>query len=107
MIQGGDLSDFIKKNHRHIEEKTSAGIMRQVFETVNYLHNSNIAHRDLKPENMMIEDKDELSIKLIDFGTAVKFTPNSFMSSKIGTVRYFASFLLAFLYSTGGSQQII
>lgn len=41
-----------------------------------YLHDEvNMIHRDLKPENIVIMDYDDLSsVKLIDFGLAVKST---------------------------------
>jgi calcium-dependent protein kinase len=35
-----------------------------------YCHSKKVCHRDLKPENILIDNKETLSIKLIDFGTS-------------------------------------
>lgn len=44
---------------------------------IQYLHSRNIMHRDLKPENMLLKEKNNIeSIKIIDFGTAISFSPD-------------------------------
>ena len=53
----------------------AANIMFQVFNAMNYFHNTNkVIHKDLKPENIMIERIDPetgyYNIKIIYFGTA-------------------------------------
>lgn len=49
--------------------------MKQIFSFVSYLHQMNIDHRDIKPKNMMVRNKkDEIEIKLVDFGTATLFS---------------------------------
>jgi len=50
-----------------------------------YCHQKKIAHRDLKPENLIFEDKESLSVKLIDFGTSIRFDLNQ-LNYRIGTV---------------------
>lgn len=59
---------------------------------VAYCHNQGIVHRDLKPENILLEfddnDKDNFSIKIIDFGTSRPFKSNQKLSEKTGTVYY-------------------
>ena len=48
---------------------------------LNFMHEKNIMHRDLKPENILCEvasdmDPNEMTIKLTDFGFAVKHDLN-------------------------------
>lgn len=46
-------------------------IMKQLFETLEYLHSKNICHRDIKPDNILY-DREKKKIKLIDFGISRK-----------------------------------
>ena len=71
LLKGGELFDEIVKRSK-FSENDAAEIMFQVFSSVNYLHKKGFVHRDLKPENICLESNQ--SIKLIDFGTARKFT---------------------------------
>lgn len=67
-------------------EKDAAYIMKQLLSAVVYCHHKKIVHRDLKPENLLLESKDSLNIKVIDFGTSRVFDPNIKMNHKYGTV---------------------
>ena len=51
-------------------EEAGKFFLHQMVDTIQYLHDRNIAHRDLKLENMLIDEN--LNIKLVDFGLAVK-----------------------------------
>ena len=56
-----------------------------------YCHNMNIVHRDLKPENLMYESKvPDAPLKIIDFGTAKEFKPETEMHKILGTPYYIA-----------------
>ncbi len=70
------------------DEKYNASIMKNILMAVSYLHEIGIVHRDLKPENILLEkNKDNnLSLKLIDFGTALNIKPGQKLTEKIGTV---------------------
>lgn len=67
--------------------------MRQLLSTIVYCHKRGIVHRDLKPENILIEkkaDKSDISIKVIDFGTAEAFSSHTVLRQTIGTAYYIA-----------------
>ena len=65
----GELYDFIVKKGS-IAENEVKHIVKQLFMAINYLHQQNIVHRDIKPENILISNKDQMEIKLTDFGFA-------------------------------------
>ena len=53
-------------------------LMQQIVEAVWYLHhNALIVHRDIKPENVLVDVRTK-SCKLIDFGAAGWFHPNTY-----------------------------
>lgn len=89
LLQGGELFDELIRRKK-FTEKDCAKIVSQLLEALTYCHSKNIAHKDLKPENILLEKpKDIESIKLIDFGTAQKFTSKK-MTDVIGTPYYVA-----------------
>lgn len=80
--------------------------MKQLLSAVVYCHNKKIVHRDLKPENLLLDSKDGISIKVIDFGTSRVFDPNTKMNQKYGTVYFFLlNVNLALLYCPRGIKK--
>ena len=51
--------------------------MRQICDGVKYMHQKNVLHLDLKPENILCITKNSNEVKIIDFGLARKFDPNT------------------------------
>ncbi|CAG9322411.1 unnamed protein product [Blepharisma stoltei] len=97
--RGGELFEEIMKK-KHFKEEETASIMKQIFSCLAYIHSKHIIHRDLKPENILLDDHaDFLNIKLIDFGTATKFTPGSKIKGSLGTAYYIAPEVLIGPYS--------
>ncbi|CDW86127.1 protein kinase domain containing protein [Stylonychia lemnae] len=88
LIQDGDLSNLVKKQKK-FDEKQTITIIKQLLLAIVYCHTKKIAHRDLKPENLILEDKEKLQVKLIDFGTSIRFDLNK-MDYRIGTPHYMA-----------------
>ena len=52
LISGGELFDYLA-DREQLTENEAAGIIKQVLETLDYMHDLKIAHFDLKPENIM------------------------------------------------------
>ena len=87
---GGDLFDYIQKEHYFTEKKASI-IFTQILSAVNHLHKKNIIHRDLKPENIVfIKTKNkDIFIKLIDFGASIIYKGKN-LTQELGTIYYMA-----------------
>ncbi|CAG2165845.1 unnamed protein product [Oppiella nova] len=86
--QMGDAMDCV-------EYFISCEILRQIIESVQYLHelNPQIIHRDLKPENVLIAEnvRNGRFVKLCDFGLAVEHQTAYQSHSKYkGTPKYMA-----------------
>uniref|UniRef100_UPI00358E46A6 death-associated protein kinase 1-like n=1 Tax=Myxine glutinosa TaxID=7769 RepID=UPI00358E46A6 len=71
LVSGGELFDFLAEKESLSEEEATEFI-KQMLNSVGYLHAKSIAHFDLKPENVMLLDRNAPNphIKLIDFGLA-------------------------------------
>ena len=86
---GGNIFERISQNGPFSEENAS-NLMKQLLETVEYLHSNNIAHRDLKPENLIYESVNSELIKICDFGTSIISSENNQLYSLVGTPYYLA-----------------
>lgn len=87
---GGELFTEILKR-QSFSEQDAARIFFQIVSAVCYLHGLGIVHGDLNPENILLEDRREsLSIKLADFGSALKNTEKNEKGLKIGKSYYLA-----------------
>ena len=102
----GELFSLIKKD---LSEKEISYIFYQILSGVFYLHSQKIIHRDLKLENILIsraepmngddENKKFYTIKIIDFGTAKKFSKTKSESKLVGTSYYVAPEVLKGKYN--------
>ncbi|KAI1111851.1 kinase-like domain-containing protein [Nemania sp. NC0429] len=60
-------------------------LLRQILQAVDYIHKKGITHRDLKPANIMVQSRDPLHIKLLDFGLA---STSDYLKTNCGTKQY-------------------
>lgn len=90
-LDGGELFDKIEQKSC-FGENEARKIMMQILSAVSYLHNLGFIHRDLKPENIIFEklDKDNLNLKIIDFGTSRKIVKDEILTVRMGTPYYIA-----------------
>jgi hypothetical protein len=53
-----------------LDDAASVEVGAQVLDALAHAHGKKVLHRDVKPGNVMVEDQDELSVRLLDFGLA-------------------------------------
>lgn len=66
---GGDLSTYIRR-YKKLPEQVARKFLRQLALALQYIRARNISHMDLKPQNLLLESKDNLVLKVGDFGFA-------------------------------------
>jgi hypothetical protein len=94
-LAGGDLLDRILNkinSNDPYRERDAAHVMKSIFSALSHLHDEhNMAHRDIKPENILLADvNDDLTVKLADFGTAVRLPGRRRAHSYTGSPQYMA-----------------
>lgn len=62
-----DLYSYMKSKFFFTEDEIQT-ITFQIFSALKHLHHNKIVHRDIKPGNILVCDKNNLLIKLADFG---------------------------------------
>jgi hypothetical protein len=67
-VPGRTLRETIRAGELADEEAVE--IAAQVLDALAHAHRAGIVHRDVKPANVLVEDRDELSVRLLDFGLA-------------------------------------
>lgn len=90
-IDGLTLSEYFKQCRGKIPMEQLTELMLQLLDVLSYLHNLNppVIYRDLKPSNIMITPEHE--VRLIDFGIARSYKPQSAEDTvKLGTAGFAA-----------------
>lgn len=53
-----------------LSDRDAVEIAAQVLDALAHAHRTGIVHRDVKPSNILLEDHDEIAVRLLDFGLA-------------------------------------
>ncbi|USP81209.1 uncharacterized protein yc1106_08483 [Curvularia clavata] len=87
-VEGGELFGYIHKQGG-LAELHAVHIFRQMVAALIYCHRINIHHRDLKPENILL-DRDNMTVKLVDFGMAALQPVGTQLTTPCGSPHYAA-----------------
>lgn len=88
-IDGQTLGELAEYRPEILTEKFVTDIFMQICDALAPLHKANVIHRDLTPSNIMVTK--EKVVKVIDFGIARIFKPNSRADTEfLGTRGYAA-----------------
>jgi serine/threonine protein kinase len=85
-------SQFNSKNLLQINYYILSELLKEILESVDFLHKENIIHRDLKPANILITNGiNGRFIKIADFGLSVIHElPDQSHTQDSGTIKYMA-----------------
>ncbi len=53
-----------------LSDEEAVEIAAQVLDALAHAHRTGIVHRDVKPSNLLLEDRNEIAVRLLDFGLA-------------------------------------
>ena len=72
-LSGGDLWDAVHGLFGGLggySEETTANVIKQLLQAVNYLHKKGLVHRNIRSGNILFTERGKADIKLIDFDVA-------------------------------------
>ena len=88
-INGVNLIQIIKNEKLHfIKEERAKLLFSKIVKGISYCHKKNIFHRDIKLENILVLKND--TVKIIDFGFAVKCNRETLQKLLCGSINYMA-----------------
>jgi hypothetical protein len=67
-VRGRTLRDALTGGA--LDDRDGVEAVAQILEGLAHAHSKRIVHRDVKPANVMLDEGDEISVRLLDFGLA-------------------------------------
>jgi hypothetical protein len=103
-VAGRTLRDALRAGA--VDDWSAVEAAAQVLEALAHAHSKGVVHRDVKPANVMLEDGDEVSVRLLDFGLAQLEHADTLtaVGDVPGTLAYIAPERLAGEEATGAAD---
>ncbi len=67
-VRGRTLRETLRRDDAR--RRGGVEVAAQVLDGLAHAHRRGIVHRDVKPSNVLVEDGDEVSVRVLDFGLA-------------------------------------
>jgi serine/threonine-protein kinase len=92
--------------HGELGDAAAVEAAAQVLEALAHAHGKGVVHRDVKPANVMLEDSEDVSVRVLDFGLAQLEEADTLtaVGDVPGTLAYIAPERLAGREATGAAD---
>ena len=67
-VRGRTLRETLRSED--LDDAEAVEVAAQVLDGLAHAHRNGIIHRDVKPSNVLVEESDEISVRVLDFGLA-------------------------------------
>ena len=95
-VAGGSLFEWLDARKFRITEKVAKGLVADIARGLSFLHENGVVHRDVKLENvLLVQDGDQVTAKLIDYGLSCFLGPGQSSKDPVGTLKYAAPEVIA------------
>ncbi|MCG3151571.1 MAG: Serine/threonine-protein kinase PrkC [bacterium] len=88
LIEGKPMEEILDLNQAPLSPRLAKHLMIQLLEALVYLEKQGILHRDVKPANILMTQ--DFTIKLTDFGFAIRKDELTARNAHAGTLYYMA-----------------
>eukprot|EP00980_Cylindrotheca_fusiformis_P011748 scaffold2794_cov100-Cylindrotheca_fusiformis.AAC.6 len=107
LLEGTDLFDYISKKGM-MSEKEAAVITYDILQSLEAMNRVGVAHRDVKPANILMCDreKDNVSVKIGDFGMSTFVGVDGLLRGRCGTPGYVAPEILTSSSGAGYGNRV-
>mmetsp|Transcript_63813 Transcript_63813/g.120885 ORF Transcript_63813/g.120885 Transcript_63813/m.120885 type:complete len:758 (+) Transcript_63813:147-2420(+) len=89
----GNLQDAAMSSKAGLGEQHVRMLIKQMLESIVFLHSKDICHRDVKPHNFLVcgnINSTLVKIKLGDFGEAIRLKKGKLLKNQVGTPAFMA-----------------
>ncbi|CAK0881917.1 unnamed protein product, partial [Prorocentrum cordatum] len=105
LCSGGSFRDYVR-SWGPLKEGIAVKVMKQLMQSVSYLHSRCIVHRDIKPANCLLLQPssgqvEANSLRLCDFGLSCIIRPGKLLKARVGTAAFMAPEVLNRRYDEG------
>jgi Protein kinase domain len=103
-IAGRTLREALR--HGELDDAAAVEASAQVLEALAHAHGKGVVHRDVKPANIMLEESEDVSVRVLDFGLAQLSEADTLtaVGDVPGTLAYIAPERLAGREATGAAD---
>jgi serine/threonine protein kinase len=107
LLEGTDLFDYISQEGM-LKEEEAALITQDILQSLEAMNRVGLAHRDLKPANILMcnREKDNVSVKVGDFGMSTFVGVDGLLRGRCGTPGYVAPEILTASSGVGYGNKV-